>query len=84
LWIWCWRWGLWVRRGEIWDRQPPARRAYASERVGSLRRDGVLALGLGDAPGGDLGPTESSPSGGMGSGRPICGRAGGGFFLCRV
>ena len=33
--------------------------------------DWVLALGVGDAPRGDLGPTESGPSGGMGSGRPI-------------
>jgi hypothetical protein len=75
LWIWCWRWGLWTRRGEIWDRRPPARRAYASERVESLRRDGlcpslfvgsgwvvdgVLALGVEGAPRGDLGPTASS------------------------
>ena len=76
LWIRCWRWGV-ERAGE----------RFGTDGVGSLRRDGlcpsvfgrarfvdsVLAVWIGDAPRGDWGPTESGPSGGMGSARPFLG-----------
>ena len=62
--------------GEIWDRRsrvPPEGWALPVPFWGGGERfvDSVLALGGEDALGRDLGPTESGPSGGMGSGWPI-------------